>query len=64
MRSTHDQSNGNYLTEPRGLRSWLFTLDHKRIGVMYFWSTLAAFVLGGVFAMLLRLKLLSPGKRS
>ncbi|MBS1223104.1 MAG: Cytochrome c oxidase polypeptide [Proteobacteria bacterium] len=51
----------SYLTEPSGLRSWLFTLDHKRIGVMYFWSTLGAFALGGVFAMLLRLKLLSAG---
>jgi len=50
----------DYLTESRGLRSWLFTLDHKRIGVMYFWSTLAAFALGGVFAMLMRLSLLSP----
>jgi cytochrome c oxidase subunit 1 len=50
----------DYLTESRGLRSWLFTLDHKRIGVMYFWSTLAAFALGGVFAMILRLSLLSP----
>ncbi len=50
----------DYLTETRGLRSWLFTLDHKRIGVMYFWSTLAAFALGGVFAMIIRLSLLSP----
>jgi len=52
----------DYLTQPRGLRSWLFTLDHKRIGLLYFWSTLAAFVLGGVFAMLIRLELLTPGK--
>ena len=50
----------DYLDQTRGLRSWLFTLDHKRIGVMYFWSTLAAFALGGVFAILIRLQLLSP----
>jgi cytochrome c oxidase subunit 1 len=50
----------DYLNESRGLRSWLFTLDHKRIGVLYFWSTLAAFFLGGVFAMLIRLELLTP----
>ncbi len=50
----------DYLTAERGLRSWLFTLDHKRIGVMYFWSTLAAFVIGGVFAVLIRLELLTP----
>jgi cytochrome c oxidase subunit 1 len=50
----------DYLTAARGLRSWLFTLDHKRIGVMYFWSTLAAFVIGGIFAILIRLELLTP----
>ncbi|RMG45039.1 MAG: cytochrome c oxidase subunit I [Acidobacteria bacterium] len=52
----------NYLTEPRGLLSWLFTLDHKRIGVMYLVSTLTAFFIGGVFALLVRTELLTPGK--
>jgi cytochrome c oxidase subunit 1 len=33
----------NYLNETRGARSWLLTLDHKRIGVMYLWSILAAY---------------------
>ena len=32
----------NYLNESRGLKSWLFTVDHKRIGVMYFWSLMTA----------------------
>jgi cytochrome c oxidase subunit 1 len=50
----------NYLTETRGLKSWLFTLDHKRIGVMYFWSLMIAFFLGGVFALLVRIELLTP----
>jgi len=52
----------HYLNEHRGWRSWVFTLDHKRIGVMYLWSVLLAFFLGGVFAMLVRLELLTPGK--
>ncbi|MEK7752356.1 MAG: cbb3-type cytochrome c oxidase subunit I, partial [Acidobacteriota bacterium] len=50
----------NYLTETRGLKSWLFTVDHKRIGVMYFWSIMTALFLGGVFAMLVRIELLTP----
>ena len=25
----------NYLTNSKGISTWLFTLDHKRIGVMY-----------------------------
>ncbi len=50
----------NYLNETHGARSWLLTLDHKRIGVMYLWSILSAFLIGGVFAMLIRLELLTP----
>lgn len=52
----------NYLTEPKGIKSWLYTVDHKRIGVMYLWSVLFAFLLGGLFALLLRLELLTPGE--
>ena len=40
----------NYLTYTRGVRSWLLTLDHKRIGVMYLASILLMFLLGGIFA--------------
>jgi cytochrome c oxidase subunit 1 len=52
----------NYLTHGRGVLSWLFTLDHKRIGVMYLGAILASFFLGGLFAVLLRTELLSPGQ--
>jgi len=52
----------NYLNHTRGLRSWMFTLDHKRIGVMYLVSILASFLLGGIFAMLIRTELLTPAK--
>ncbi|MBI4916284.1 MAG: cytochrome c oxidase subunit I [Acidobacteria bacterium] len=52
----------NYLNHTKGLRSWLFTLDHKRIGVMYLVSILASFLLGGIFALLMRTSLLSPTK--
>jgi len=51
----------NYLTHERGIRSWLLTLDHKRIGLMYLVVILSSFVLGGIFAMLIRTKLLTPG---
>jgi cytochrome c oxidase subunit 1 len=43
------------------VRSWLTTRDHKRIGVMFLVLTLMAFALGGLFAMLVRLELLTPG---
>ena len=50
----------NYLNHTRGWRSWLFTLDHKRIGVMYLVSILFSFFLGGMLALLVRTELLTP----
>jgi len=63
--STHgeeDLLNTNYLKAGTGVKSWLLTLDHERIGVMYLVSIILAFFLGGVFALLLRLELLAPGR--
>ncbi len=53
----------NYLTHSTGIMSWMGTLDHKRIGVMYLVSILTAFFLGGMFAMLVRLELMFPGEQ-
>jgi cytochrome c oxidase subunit I len=51
----------NYLNADRGVWSWLTTVDHKRIAIMYLVSVLIAFLLGGIFAMALRVELLTPG---
>jgi cytochrome c oxidase subunit 1 len=57
------QSGGkNYINAEQGIWSWLTTVDHKRIGLMYLASTLTAFLLGGIFALVVRLELLNPGK--
>jgi cytochrome c oxidase subunit I len=50
----------NYLTEKQGILSWLLTTDHKRIGILYTFSITFLFFLGGFFALLMRLELLSP----
>jgi len=42
--------------------SWIFTVDHKRIGLMYLVSVLCSFALGGFFALAVRTELLTPGK--
>ncbi len=55
-------ASDNYLEHGRGILSWLFTLDHKRIGVMYLIAILASFFLGGIFAMLVRTELFTPGQ--
>ncbi|MDH3584690.1 MAG: cbb3-type cytochrome c oxidase subunit I, partial [Phycisphaerae bacterium] len=44
----------NYINDQKGLWSWLTTLDHKRIGVMYLIGILGAFALGGAAAILVR----------
>ncbi|MCP3902747.1 MAG: cytochrome c oxidase subunit I [Planctomycetes bacterium] len=55
-----DLERTNYLTHTRGVLSWLLTLDHKRIGLMYLVSVLASFLLGGIFALLVRTELMFP----
>jgi cytochrome c oxidase subunit 1 len=50
----------HYLNVDYGIRSWLFTTDHKRIALLYLASISAMFVLGGLFAVLIRLELLTP----
>ncbi len=50
----------NYLNETRGIWSWMTTVDHKRIGIMYLCAVCFAFLLGGIFALLVRLSLLNP----
>ncbi len=50
----------NYLTEKQGILSWLLTTDHKRIAILYTFSITVLFFLGGFFALLMRLELLSP----
>jgi cytochrome c oxidase subunit I len=50
----------NYLNAEYGIRSWLFTTDHKRIAMLYLISITAMFFVGGFFALLIRLELLTP----
>ena len=50
----------SYLEHGKGLGSWLFTLDHKRIGVMYLVAIVASLLLGGAFALVLRVNLWRP----
>lgn len=50
----------HYLNVSYGWKSWLFTTDHKRIALLYLASVSLAFLLGGAFAVLVRLELLTP----
>ena len=50
----------NYLRYPEGLKSWIFTLDHKRIGLMYLFAIMAFFLLAGITAITMRTELMTP----
>jgi len=50
----------NYLNQEYGIRSWLLTVDHKRIALLYLLSITFFFFIGGFFALLIRLELLTP----
>ncbi|HTY59303.1 MAG TPA: cbb3-type cytochrome c oxidase subunit I, partial [Bacteroidota bacterium] len=54
--TTHE----HYLNAGYGVRSWLLTTDHKRIAILYMISITFFFFIGGFFAFLMRLELLTP----
>ena len=51
----------HYLNATYGIRSWLLTTDHKRIAILYLISVTFFFFIGGIFASLIRIHLLTPG---
>ncbi|MFO0940630.1 MAG: cbb3-type cytochrome c oxidase subunit I [Pirellulales bacterium] len=54
---TQKPQKDNYLINSRGFLSWALTLDHKRIGMMYLTGVMAAFLIGGILALILRAEL-------
>jgi cytochrome c oxidase subunit 1 len=52
----------NYLTYPKGLWSWVTTVDHKRIALMYLFVITIFFFVAGVFALIMRTELMHAGK--
>src|SRR5947209_16468079 len=50
----------NYLNAEYGLKSWLLTKDHKRIALLYLGAVTFFFFIGSLYAMAIRLELLTP----
>ncbi len=46
----------------KGILSWLLSTDHKKIGLMYFYSITVFFFVGVILGLLMRLELIAPGK--
>ena len=60
MNPQTDGIRRHYLNDNYGVKSWLLTVDHKRIALLYLASVTFMFMLGGLFAILVRLELLTP----
>ena len=56
----YEEPKTNYLNNGFTLKSWLLTKDHKRIAIMYLLTVSAFFLMGGVYASMIRLELLTP----
>lgn len=55
----------NYLTyrgKYKGILGWIFSTDHKRIGLLYLFSIMAFFILGAILGLLMKFELIAPGK--
>src|SRR5213594_2242707 len=50
----------HYLNNAFGWKSWLLTTDHKRVGLLFLISITFFFFLGGAFATMIRLELMTP----
>lgn len=59
---SHGQ-NINFYHASHGIKNWLYTLDHKRIAILYFVTVMASLCVGGIFALLVRLELMFPGQQ-
>ncbi|HLM61180.1 MAG TPA: cbb3-type cytochrome c oxidase subunit I [Pyrinomonadaceae bacterium] len=60
LRDAREEPPVSYLTNGFTLKSWLLTKDHKRIAILYLITVSTFFALGGVYASLIRLELLTP----
>ncbi len=58
--TTEEQELPDYLHAETGIRSWLFTKDHKKIALMFYVLVLVFFAVGGVYALAIRTELLTP----
>ncbi len=60
MNTAVDESPANYLNVDFSVRSWLLTTDHKRIAILYLLAATLFFLIGSVYAGLIRLNLMTP----
>ncbi|MBA3833839.1 MAG: cytochrome c oxidase subunit I [Chthoniobacterales bacterium] len=60
IRTSGEMAPLNYLNAEHGVRSWLLTTDHKRIGILYLCTILIFFTIASIAAAMMRVELLTP----
>jgi cytochrome c oxidase subunit 1 len=63
---THLHEEPSYLVDTgkrKGIMAWLTTTDHKRIGLLYLWSIMVFFIVGGILGETMRTELFKPGQQ-
>jgi cytochrome c oxidase subunit I len=56
LEERHERAGG-------GLVDWVTSVDHKKIGLLYVFTSVGIFLLGGIFALLVRAELSEPGQQ-
>ncbi len=51
-----------YQGKYKGLLGWIFSTDHKRIGLLYLYTIMGFFIIGAILGLLMKLELIAPGK--
>ncbi len=60
-KTTEEPSYLDYKGKYKGIFSWIFSTDHKRIGLLYLFSILAFFIIGATLGLLMKFELIAPG---
>ncbi len=62
MSEGREPSYLEYQGKYKGIFAWIFSTDHKRIGLLYLYSIMVFFIVGAILGLLMKLELLAPGK--
>lgn len=60
----HEENDVWYRAKEKypGIFGWLFSTNHKRIGMLYFAGVMTFFVVAGLIALVMRIELMAPGQ--